>query len=94
MGQSSGEYKDACVSRWVKDTIALIDWVTKDQAHSKVILVGAGVGGWVMFHAARQRPLLIQGLVICAENLSLQYALLRNVYFPPKSRIHALRICQ
>ncbi len=51
------------MSRWVKDTVALVDWVTKDQAHSKVILIGAGVGGWVMFHAARERPNLIQGLV-------------------------------
>mmetsp|Transcript_54094 Transcript_54094/g.143125 ORF Transcript_54094/g.143125 Transcript_54094/m.143125 type:complete len:351 (-) Transcript_54094:708-1760(-) len=63
MGQSSGEYKDGCVSRWSKDTAGLIDWLHKEHAHSGVVLVGAGVGGWVMLHAARMRPDLVKGLV-------------------------------
>lgn len=63
MGQSSGEYRDACVSRWSRDTTALIDWLGKEHAHSGVILVGAGVGGWVMLHAAKSRPEPVKGLV-------------------------------
>ena len=65
MGQSSGEYRDACVSRWSRDTAAIIDWLAREHAHSGVILVGAGVGGWVMLHAAMLRPDLVKGLVSC-----------------------------
>lgn len=66
MGQSSGEYRDACVSRWSRDTVAIIDWLASEHAHSGAILVGAGVGGWVMLHAAKSRPEAVKGLVRAA----------------------------
>lgn len=63
VGQSSGDYKDATVSRWVKDTSALIDWLAKEQDHKEVVLVGAGVGGWVMLHVAEKMAASVVGLV-------------------------------
>jgi len=63
MGQSSGEYRDACVSRWAADTAGLIDWLAAEHAHAGVVLVGAGAGGWVMLHAAMMRPAMVKGLV-------------------------------
>jgi len=58
-GKSGGLYKDGTISRWVSDTVKLIDEVIKGP----VLLVGAGVGGWVMMHVALQRPQLVKGLV-------------------------------
>lgn len=63
VGQSTGEYKDATISRWVDDTCTLIDWLGKEQGHKEVILVGAGVGGWVMIHAAQKMAASVVGLV-------------------------------
>jgi len=53
MGKSSGDYKEATISRWASDTAKLVDWLKTEHAQEKVVLVGAGVGGWVMLHAAK-----------------------------------------
>eukprot|EP00960_Hanusia_phi_P063634 765523-Hanusia_phi.AAC.6 len=62
-GKSDGEYKDATITRWAKDAAALIDWLKKEHEHDGVIIVGAGVGGWVMLHTAQWRKDSIVGLV-------------------------------
>jgi hypothetical protein len=53
VGKSSGDYKEATISRWASDTRKLVQWLKNEHEQSKVILVGAGVGGWVMLHAAQ-----------------------------------------
>lgn len=61
IGSSGGNFgRDGTLSRWIKDTCSLIDEVIGD---GRVILVGAGVGGWLMLHVARQRPDAVVGLV-------------------------------
>lgn len=63
MGASEGEYKDASISRWVTDACTLIEWLEKEHGHEEVILVGAGVGGWIMLHAAQKMAKSVVGLV-------------------------------
>lgn len=58
-GGSGGQYQDGTISRWTRDTVELIENVVKGP----VLLVGSGVGGWVMMHVALQRPKLVKGLV-------------------------------
>lgn len=49
---SGGDYTNACISRWTQDTLSLIRNVVEDP----VIIVGSGVGGWVMLQVALQIP--------------------------------------
>jgi pimeloyl-ACP methyl ester carboxylesterase len=61
-GRSSGAVVDGTVSRWAKDTVALIEKVL-GSAHGKPVLVGHGVGTWVAFLVAMKRPDLVAGIV-------------------------------
>ena len=63
VGKSDGEYKDATISRWASDTSALMDKISAAKNVEKYTIVGAGVGGWVMLHAAQSKPEKIMGLV-------------------------------
>ena len=47
------------MSRWVRDTIQLLERV----ADGKTVLVGAAVGSWVMLRVALERPDLVSALV-------------------------------
>jgi len=59
-GGSSGDFIDGTVGRWTDDAIRMIENVSPSR---KVVLVGAGVGGWVMLLVAKRRPDLVAGLV-------------------------------
>jgi len=63
VGQSEGDYKDASISRWNDDTCTLIEWLGKEHGQTEVVIVGAGVGGWVMLHAAQKMAKSVVGLV-------------------------------
>lgn len=59
VGKSSGDFaKDGTLSQWISDTCELIDRIS-----GKVVLAGAGVGGWIMLHVALRRPGKVAGLV-------------------------------
>lgn len=59
VGKSSGDFaKDGTLSQWISDTCKLIDRVS-----GKVVLAGAGVGGWIMLHVAMKRPDKVAGIV-------------------------------
>lgn len=61
IGRSGGDFgKEGTLSRWISDTVHLIDTVVGD---GPVVLVGAGVGGWIMLHVAQQRPRNVVGMV-------------------------------
>jgi len=62
-GKSDGEYKDATISRWSSDTSALMNYMMKEKGVEKFIIVGAGVGGWIMLHAAQDKSDMVIGLV-------------------------------
>lgn len=61
VGRSGGDFiKDGTLSRWISDSIRVIDELVGDRP---VVLVGAGIGGWIMLHVAMQRPKNVVGLV-------------------------------
>jgi len=58
-GLSSGEFTKGTISRWLEDTLAVIDEVTSGP----LILVGSSMGGWLMTLAAMKRPNRVRGLI-------------------------------
>lgn len=60
-GKSSGNFVDGTISRWTADTIFLIEKLLLRQG--QVVLVGHGVGAWIAFLVASQRPDLVSGIV-------------------------------
>lgn len=58
-GESSGDFKAGCISRWTQDAVAVLDALTTGPQ----ILVGSSMGGWVMLHTALNRPNRVAGLV-------------------------------
>lgn len=60
VGKSEGDFTyEGTLTRWISDVVTLIDTVVQDR----VLLVGAGVGGWIMLHVAMQRPRAVVGLL-------------------------------
>lgn len=52
IGSSEGDFgTQGTLSRWISDTVRLIDIVV---GNGPVVLVGAGIGGWIMLHVAMQ----------------------------------------
>lgn len=49
-GQSGGDFNDGTISRWLEESIAVIDHV----APERVILVGSSMGGWIALRAAQE----------------------------------------
>lgn len=61
IGNSEGDFiTEGTMTRWVRDTIDLLDHVLPDE---KLVLVGAGIGGWIMLHVAMRLPHRVVGLV-------------------------------
>jgi len=58
-GRSDGEYVDGTISQWTADTVHMLTEVVKGP----VILVGAGVGGWIAMHVALRLPKQVKGIV-------------------------------
>lgn len=61
IGRSDGEFRDGTVTKWVEGTIKVMDEVL--GRNSRCVLVGSGVGGWIMLHVAQLRPQNVVGLV-------------------------------
>lgn len=58
-GQSSGDFRDGTIGRWMQDALAVIDSLTATPQ----ILVGSSMGGWIALLCARARPTRIAALV-------------------------------
>jgi len=58
-GVSQDQNDVGTISRWVEDTIKLLDNVVS----GKTIIVGAAVGAWVMLLVGMKRPDLVAGMV-------------------------------
>lgn len=61
-GRSGGRFEEQNISRWLSDTLAVIDRLTEGP----LLLVGSSMGGWLALLAARQRPERIKALVLIA----------------------------
>lgn len=66
-GQSGGNFNDGTISRWLEESIAVIDHI----APGRVILVGSSMGGWIALRmvqelARRGKNLKVEGLVLIA----------------------------
>ncbi len=61
-GQSGGAFEDGTISRWLGDTLAVLDRLTTGS----LVLVGSSMGGWISLLAARARPERVKGLLLIA----------------------------
>jgi pimeloyl-ACP methyl ester carboxylesterase len=61
-GQSSSNFEDGTIGRWLDDSLAAIDALTT----GKLVLVGSSMGGWLSLLVARKRPERLAGLVLIA----------------------------
>jgi pimeloyl-ACP methyl ester carboxylesterase len=49
-GESSGDFKDGTISRWLEDTLAVI----ADSGFTRLVLVGSSMGGWIAIRALQE----------------------------------------
>jgi pimeloyl-ACP methyl ester carboxylesterase len=71
-GASSGNFRDGTVTRWLDDTLAVLDRLCDDPQ----ILVGSSMGGWLALLAALARPKRVAGLLLIAPAPDFTEALL------------------
>lgn len=58
-GQSSGEFTEGTISRWLEDTLAILDQATTGPQ----IVVGSSMGGWIALLLALARPERIKAYI-------------------------------
>ena len=69
-GASGGAFVDGTISRWLAESLAVIDDAAKTLGTRRVVLVGSSMGGWIALRAvaelARRSDIEIAGLVLIA----------------------------
>jgi pimeloyl-ACP methyl ester carboxylesterase len=58
-GMSGGAFEQQTLRLWLDDVLVMIDRVVEGP----LVLVGSSMGGWLMLHAALERPDRVAGLV-------------------------------
>ncbi len=71
-GASSGNFREGTVSRWLDDTLAVLDGLSEGPQ----ILAGSSMGGWLALLAALARPERVAGLLLIAPAVDFTQALL------------------
>lgn len=66
-GASSGDFRQGTISRWLEDSLGVID----DRTGGPLVLVGSSMGGWLATLAAMRRPERVQALVYIAPALDM-----------------------
>jgi pimeloyl-ACP methyl ester carboxylesterase len=61
-GQSGGRFEEGSISRWLGDTLAVLDRLTSGP----LVLVGSSMGGWLALRAAEHRPSRAAALLLIA----------------------------
>jgi pimeloyl-ACP methyl ester carboxylesterase len=80
-GASSGDFRDGTVSRWLDDSLTVIDRLSRGRQ----ILVGSSMGAWLALHCALARPDRISGVLLVAPAVDFTERLLWDT-FPPEVR--------
>ena len=81
-GQSSGNFLDGTIGRWVDDAVQVIDTVTTGPQ----ILVGSSFGGWISALAALRRPDRVAALVGIAAAPDFTEDLMWNTFSADQRR--------
>jgi len=58
-GSSAGEFADGTFDKWVNQSLAALDGLTKGP----VVVVGSSMGGWIALHLALKRPKKVAAIV-------------------------------
>ncbi len=58
-GESSGDFMDGTISRWVDDVYDVMLQVCSGPQ----VVVGSSMGGWIMLRVALEQPSLVSGLI-------------------------------
>jgi pimeloyl-ACP methyl ester carboxylesterase len=61
-GQSGGRFEDGSISRWLGDSLAVLDGLTEGP----LVLVGSSMGAWLALRAAEERPGRVGALLLIA----------------------------
>jgi pimeloyl-ACP methyl ester carboxylesterase len=81
-GQSSGAFTDGSLSRWLEDTLAALDELTKGPQ----IIIGSSMGGWLMLLAALKRPKRLHALLGIASAPDFTENLIWNALKPEEQK--------
>lgn len=69
-GASGGAFTDGTISRWLEETLAVIDHAAVTLGMRRIVLVGSSMGGWIALRAVaelgRRADIEIAGLVLIA----------------------------
>ncbi|MGJ7039830.1 pimeloyl-ACP methyl ester carboxylesterase [Shinella sp. BE166] len=69
-GISGGAFIDGTISRWLEETLAVIDHAAEVLGTRRMVLVGSSMGGWIALRAvaelAGRKGIAIAGLVLIA----------------------------
>jgi pimeloyl-ACP methyl ester carboxylesterase len=77
-GQSDGDIRAGTIGRWSRDTLAVLDAVTRGPQ----VLVGSSMGGWMMLLAAQARPQRVAGLLGIAAAPDFTERMLHEEFSP------------
>jgi pimeloyl-ACP methyl ester carboxylesterase len=69
-GASGGAFADGTISRWLEETLAVIDHTSNMLAMKRLVLVGSSMGGWIALRAIaelqKRSDVTVSGLVLIA----------------------------
>lgn len=71
-GASSGDFRDGTISRWLDDTLCVLDEITSGD----LVLVGSSMGAWLALLAALSRRERVAGMVLIAPATDFTEALI------------------
>ncbi|HUO89412.1 MAG TPA: alpha/beta hydrolase [Rhizomicrobium sp.] len=77
-GASSGDFRDGTVTRWLDDSLTVIERL----CHGPQILVGSSMGAWLAVLSALARPERVAGLLLIAPAVDFTEVLLWNTFSP------------
>ena len=80
-GRSGGQFEDGTLSRWLSDTLAVLETIPGPLA-----LVGSSMGGWIALLAARALPARVKALLLIAPAADFTERLMWPALSPAEQR--------